>query len=110
MTILAWRKGWRWRVLLPWGVAVVSAILLGAGVAASGGEAEDVRGLAVLLELGMLGALVFMACRAPGSAPKASAIAGEITARDPRALPYDHGGEHLAEDTAEARGSMAGSR
>lgn len=66
VTILAWRKGWRWRVLLPWGVAVVSAILLGAGVAASGGEAEDVRGLAVLLELGMLGALVFMACRAPG--------------------------------------------
>ena len=65
LTIVAWRKGWRWRVLVPWGVALGASLLLGMAVGASGGSVEDVSGLAVLLELGFVGWLVAMAVRAP---------------------------------------------
>lgn len=38
LTIVAWRHGWRWKALLPVGICVGMAFLIGPGVESSGGS------------------------------------------------------------------------
>ena len=51
LTIRAWKKGWRVRALLPMGIALGVCIFMGAAAGASGGSADDLLGLALLIEL-----------------------------------------------------------
>ena len=64
-TVMAWRKGWRWRALLPGGLSVVLGFTIGIVVTASGGNIDDYIGLCAIFDLLALGVLVFMNCRTP---------------------------------------------
>ena len=61
LTVIAWRRGWGARALIPVGVAVAGGFLIGIGAAASGGTIEQVMGPAILLELVCFVALVCLA-------------------------------------------------
>jgi len=65
LTISAWKRGWRWRALLPLAVGCAAAFLVGAAVGAGGGSVEDALPIAVLLELGVVGSLITLVARAP---------------------------------------------
>lgn len=64
-TVLAWRKGWRARALLPMGLLFLLAFIVGAATASSGGSIEDIQGLLIFLDLVGLVALIVMSMKAP---------------------------------------------
>ncbi|GEM_PF-2761323 len=84
LTVKAWRKGWRAKALLPGGILVAVAFLMGVAVEGSGGSIEAVIPLAILLELACVGVLIRLAMRAPrfvaSSAVAEARVATEITA------------------------------
>ncbi len=61
----AFRKGWRWRVLLPIGIAFAAAFLIGMGAAAGGGSANAAKPLLALMDIGLIVVLAIMSGRAP---------------------------------------------
>ena len=73
LTVLAWRRGWRWKALLPVGLGVTImftlGILVGLSVKASGGSFNQVdgliTGLGVLGDVAMIIALAIMISKAP---------------------------------------------
>jgi uncharacterized membrane protein YfcA len=67
LTISAWKRGWRWRALLPLAIGCVAGFLVGAAVGAGGGSVDDVLPIAVLMELAVVGSLIAMVARAPQS-------------------------------------------
>lgn len=67
LTISAWKRGWRWRALLPLALGCAAAFLVGAAVGAGMGSVDDVLPIAVLLELGVVGSLIALVARAPRS-------------------------------------------
>src|SRR3989442_1133096 len=71
LTIAAWRKGWGAKALIPLGIGLAVAMLLGAMVGASGGPraVTQVFPLFVLMDLAVIGVLVRLALRAPEEAP-----------------------------------------
>ncbi|HPI81857.1 MAG TPA: hypothetical protein PK122_01345 [Candidatus Paceibacterota bacterium] len=60
LTIFAWRKGYKWLSLLPLGVGLITGFILGAGIAASGGDVVTARGLSIFIDLLVIVALVGM--------------------------------------------------
>ena len=74
LTIVAWRKGWRIRALLPLGIVGGIGMLWGVGISASGGEVGSVIGLFLLLDLICIGALVRMAIYAPKHTPQEASV------------------------------------
>ena len=58
LTIAAWRRGWGPRALLAPGIAALTAFLTGVAVGLSGGSAERVEPLWLLLDLALIVALV----------------------------------------------------
>lgn len=84
LTIRAWKKGWRVRALLPMGIALGVCIFMGAAAGASGGSADDLLGLALLIELLGVVALIVMCARGPSHAisPAYPIIANEVKAVD----------------------------
>ena len=63
LTGWAWRRGWKGWALLPLIVGVLAGMLLGASVGAAGGSAEDVNGMALILDLACIGTLILMGLR-----------------------------------------------
>lgn len=84
LTVAAWRKGWRAKALLPLGILMAVAFLMGLAAEGSGGSIEAVMPLLLLLELACIGVLIRLAMRAPrfiASPTRAEAhVATEITA------------------------------
>lgn len=68
LTIFAWRKGWKWLALLPMGAALLLGILMGFFVGASGGDVDAAKGLAIILDIGAVIALIVMLVKTPKSA------------------------------------------
>lgn len=64
-TAKAWRKGWRWRALLPMGIGLGASLFIGMATGAGGGSIEQALPIFVLLDLGVLGSLIAMATRSP---------------------------------------------
>lgn len=60
LTIVAWRKGWRYKSLIPMGSALVIGFLLGFGVGLSGGSLASVSGLAITLDVLAVIALIVL--------------------------------------------------
>jgi hypothetical protein len=60
---VAWRKGWRWRALLPLAVAY-PLVFMGAAISGSNGEGAPLIVLGILVELV---SLIIMAVKAPAS-------------------------------------------
>ncbi len=80
-TVAAWRKGWRWRALLPIALPVLVGFILGLSVASSGGSVQDaqrlveeIQGFAIFLELVCLGALIVMTIRGPRAPQKTQEV------------------------------------
>ncbi len=69
LTVAAWRKGWRAWALMPLGVGMSVAFLIGVAIGASGGTAEHVTPLFLLLDLACVGVLIRLAVRGPQQAP-----------------------------------------
>lgn len=65
LTVVAWRKGWRMYALLPLGIGMIVAFLVGMAVGASSGSIEHTAPVFFLLDLICLGVLIGMAIRKP---------------------------------------------
>jgi hypothetical protein len=85
LTVVAWRKGWRARALVPLAATVISAMLIGFSVGLAGGSIKPVTPVFLLLEFACLGVLIAMATRAPKvdqSAQTVEAVGREIAVAD----------------------------
>jgi len=56
LTIVAWRKGWKWLSLIPLGIAVI----IGFGLGASGNYTMDELGSFVWIDIAAIVALIVM--------------------------------------------------
>ena len=65
LTVLAWRKGWKWYALIPLAAALLVGFLIGMSVGASGGSVNDVKGITIFLDIIVTLILVFMSVRGP---------------------------------------------
>lgn len=66
LTVAAWRKGWRWRALIPGALGLAFGFFIGLGIGSSGGSIEDANALFLLMDLAVTVALVVLAIRTPG--------------------------------------------
>ena len=89
LTVVAWRKGWRQRALLPMAIGVAAGFLIGAIVGLSGGSVESIGPgwwLVFLLgDLAVTGALIGMI----NQAPRAIQPAEELKAAVPTEIKAD---------------------
>jgi hypothetical protein len=83
LTVAAWRKGWRWRALLPFGGAFALMFLVGVGVASGGARVGDVRPLGLMSDLLVIGVLAAMIKHAPKSSPAQAATPLHLDAAPP---------------------------
>jgi hypothetical protein len=67
LTIIAWTKGWKWRSLIPLAVGVFLGITLGFLWVLFGGDPESpsVTGIGIILDLILIGFLVYMVSKPP---------------------------------------------
>ena len=65
LTVTAWRKGWRVWALLPMGIVLWIAFVIGVTIGASGASAENVFGVAFMLDISAIVALIIMTAKAP---------------------------------------------
>jgi hypothetical protein len=84
LAVKAFKNGWRWRVLWPFGIGFTTAFLMGVAAVAGGGSTDAVAPLALLVEVGIIVALSMMAWRAPGAR---SAPASAVTVPPPAPAP-----------------------
>jgi hypothetical protein len=82
LVITAWRKGWRWRALLPVVIAFGVAVLMGVAVGAGGGSIDSASPLFTLVDIGLVITLIAMVRRAPAAVQPARAPV-VIPASDP---------------------------
>ena len=60
LTVFAWRKGWKWRALLPVGIAFGIGLIIGAS---GGGVTEGI----IFIDVAAVIALIVMVSKAPKS-------------------------------------------
>lgn len=65
LTVSAWRKGWGVRALLPLGLCVLFAVVIGGAVGLSGGDVEQAMALGLLGDVLCIAALIGLNVRAP---------------------------------------------
>jgi len=82
LTAIAWKRGWRWRSLIPIGAGFGFGFLMGIAIGASGGDPEAAMGLGIIAEFLVLGSLIVLALRPPS---RRAALATE-SAQDPETL------------------------
>jgi uncharacterized membrane protein YfcA len=75
LTIFAWRKGWKWSSLLPMGIGLITGVSIGFLVGANGGDENSVRGIGFLIDLLVIGVLIYMISKGP----KTKAVSPEDT-------------------------------
>jgi hypothetical protein len=101
-TVTAWRKGWRWRALLPFGLPIFVGVIWGLSLASSGGTIQDaqrlvqeIQGLAIFLDLVCLGALITMTFKAPKKASKPGYHHHTVPAEQSESNGGDNGADFL---------------
>lgn len=86
LTIVAWRKGWGSRALLPLGIAAAIAFLAGLTVGLTDGTEATLRTVALIVDLSALAALAIMVMRTPrpaeGQAPPHTEVVPTIVESD----------------------------
>jgi uncharacterized membrane protein YfcA len=65
LTIVAWRKGWRWNSLIPVVSAMVIGFLFGIGIGLSGINVDDAKGFAIIIDILATVALIVMCIKKP---------------------------------------------
>jgi hypothetical protein len=76
LTVVAWRKGWGARALLPMGIGLVIAFLTGMALTLAGLDVASVRLLAFALDIAVIVAQVAMIRIRPGLESNEPAPAG----------------------------------
>ena len=66
LTIFAWRNGWKWRSLIPIGIAFALAFIVGVGIGASGGD-PTTAGWTAIFDVCAIIALIVMVARKPAA-------------------------------------------
>jgi uncharacterized membrane protein YfcA len=93
LTIAAWRKGWGAKALIPFGVGMVVAMLLGAAVGLSGGQRAVAQAfpMFLILDLALIAVLAWLATRAPQEVPLS--VVPEVTPSEEQASDSDAANE-----------------
>lgn len=65
LTIVAWRRGWGGRALLPLGIGIAVAFIFGALAGTGGTSDRSIAGVAIFFDLICVVALIVMIARAP---------------------------------------------
>jgi zinc transporter ZupT len=78
LTIIAWRKGWKWWALVPLGLAVSIAFSVGFVIGLLGGSAGPVMPFFMLLDIGCLLALIILIVLPPEREKKAVSEASSM--------------------------------
>lgn len=65
LTVLAWRKGWKWKALLPPGIGFMTAFLMGIAIEVSGGNVNSAVGVGLVIDLGVIISLIIMLASEP---------------------------------------------
>ena len=64
LTGKAFRNGWRYWVIVPWTILAVASLAV--GVASVGADPLDIAALGLLLDIGLIGTLVYMSMNERG--------------------------------------------
>lgn len=64
LTILAWRKGWRWKALIPVAIAAGIAFFGGVAIATSGGTAVN-NGIFIIIDILLVITQAVLVSKAP---------------------------------------------
>jgi hypothetical protein len=70
LTIFAWRNGWKWRSLIPVGIAMLIALSVGFGIGAAGGSINGTLPSLIFVDFCAIIALVILICKKPKSLVK----------------------------------------
>ena len=65
LTVVAWKKGWGGKALLPMVIGLGLAFIIGISAGLAGGSPRDIAAPLVLIDLGMLISLIVMVSRKP---------------------------------------------
>jgi CHASE2 domain-containing sensor protein len=68
-SIKAFRNGWRARVFIPWAVMLATSFVIGFAAALEGQVISPLNPIAILLEVGLIVVLAYMAKHAPERYP-----------------------------------------
>ena len=63
LTVWAWRRGWKGWALVPLGLGLLAAAVIGFSTGASGGSVDDIAGVLLFLDLACIGALIGLVAR-----------------------------------------------
>ncbi len=80
LTVIAWRRGWKWWALIPLGAAVSIAFSVGFVIGMLGGSAGPVMPFFMLLDIGCLLALIILIVLPPERKEKAAPEASPMPA------------------------------
>jgi hypothetical protein len=75
--ISAWRKGWRWRALIPVAAMVGAAMVVLAPSIANGATLESVLPTSVIFDIGLIVWLAILRSRAPKSSRQPAPVLPE---------------------------------
>jgi hypothetical protein len=70
LTIFAWRNGWKWRSLIPVGIAILIELSVGFGIGSAGGSVSGVSPSLFFVDFCAIIALVVLICKKPKSLVK----------------------------------------
>jgi hypothetical protein len=65
LTIFVWRKGWRWWSLLPAALGLLIGFIIGYGIGVAGGDITAATGTSLLIDVGVIIALIIMLVNGP---------------------------------------------
>lgn len=74
LTVVAWKKGWGGKALLPMVIGLGLAFIIGFSAGLAGGSPRDIAVPLVLIDLGMLISLIVMVSRKPAKPVTAKRI------------------------------------
>lgn len=74
LTVVAWKKGWGGKALLPMVIGLGLAFIIGLTAGLSGGSPRDIAAPLVLIDLSMLISMIVMVSRKPAKSEAAKEI------------------------------------
>jgi hypothetical protein len=100
LTVIAWRKGWRWWALLPGFLAFAAGFVLGAAIGISGGNAFSALPYSIFIDIVAIFALICMAAtdrydRGPSISTMLSAAREIDTGTEPRPALSSYGDDGM---------------
>lgn len=67
LTIIAWRKGWKWLSLVPMAMPIIIGFFTGVGIGLSGGSVDEIPGFMIIFDIIAVIALIIMCFKSPKS-------------------------------------------